>query len=310
MTTSFRSSEDTTTASANALAPISPSLATTASAAIAVHSDQVDQPLDAQDTSLDCTDVAENSTLITSIIQSVINELPLPPSIIHSSSKSASAVISPPPNSISQETAKDIAHVNNRRHLACISSPPTSNSLKNINLLSATHVGGGENLASPSPLLTSNSPEDAEGINKDIAHIKRDSRGHLARVSPSPTSNSLKNVNLSSTTHVGGGEHLASTSPLPTSESNSPKDAEGINVSISSTIHVEPTDKSSTSKEPVSASLPKPLNTSPGQNGISMSMHTVTPALSPSPKPRYDENLPTWISQMIQYLREVAENVA
>ena len=244
-----------TTASANALAPISPSLATTASAAIVVHSDQVDQPLDAQDTSLDCTDMAENSTLITSIIQSVINELPLSPSIIHSSSKSASAVISPPPNSISQETVKDIAHIDNGGHLACISSPPTSNSLKNIDLLSTSHVGGGENLASPSPLLTSNSPEDAEGINEDIAHVEHDSGGHLACVSPSPTSNGLENINLSSTAHVGGGEHLASTSPLPTSKSNSPEDAEGINISISSTIHVEPTDKSSTSKEPVSASL-------------------------------------------------------
>jgi hypothetical protein len=43
-----------------------------------------------------------------------------------------------------------------------------------------------------------------------------------------------------------------------------------------------------------------------------VTMHPPTPAASPSPSPksRNDDNLPTWLTQMIKYLRDVAEDTA
>jgi hypothetical protein len=91
---------------------------------------------------------------------------------------------------------------------------------------------------------------------------------------------------------------LASASSPP--NSNSPENAEDMNVS--STAHVEPTKKSS-------EELPI-ISKEDSASASEMSMHPATPALSPSPKARNDENLPPWISPMIQYLRGVTENTA
>jgi hypothetical protein len=41
-----------------------------------------------------------------------------------------------------------------------------------------------------------------------------------------------------------------------------------------------------------------------------VTMRPATPAVSPSPKSRNDDNLPTWLTQMIKYLRDVAEDTA
>ena len=41
-----------------------------------------------------------------------------------------------------------------------------------------------------------------------------------------------------------------------------------------------------------------------------VTMCLVTPAVSPLPKSRNDDNLPTWLTQMIKYLRNIAEDTA
>ena len=138
------------------LAPFSPTPVTTAAAAIAVRSNLVGRPLGAQ--------VVERPALVSSIIQGVINKLPLLPSTIRASTdvnSSASVVTRIEDSKDSGSPSNGFPIISNRGDLADASPPPNSNTPEtatHIDLSSTTHVGTGENLAGTSPQPNSNSP--------------------------------------------------------------------------------------------------------------------------------------------------------
>ena len=113
------------------------------------------------------------------------------------------------------------------------------------------------------------------------------------------TSTNINQSDAAELLDVSGGDSICTSSPP--SHTNSQPDPSDINVdSAPSNALVDTCDTSDPSR----------LKAIEDGATDDATMRPATPAVSPSPKSQNDDNLPTWLTQVIKYLRDVAEDTA